>query len=228
VWALSRKQGDGKYFPLKYAHNAFQAVGQWGYEQGWNETGLTVGMEPWPSKLEEWSEPRLLGSDIVRLVLEQCGTAKEALSHAAKLIETYGQGKFKTASGASVGQDGVFLFTDHKESFILEAAGRSWAAFKVKGGIGVISHASTSTDSLEQFRHDHVMKLEAANLEQMGSLADARHVFDTFDEVILTLTLTLTLTLALILILTLIGGATGSNQPQVLQEAHYSSWKRMV
>ena len=72
---------------------AFQAGPEtWGYEQGFNEKGLTVGMEPWPSRLGEWHAPRLLGADIVRLVLEQCDTASDALVRVANLVETYGQG----------------------------------------------------------------------------------------------------------------------------------------
>ena len=141
VRVLGKKNGDGTFFPLKFALVAFQAgTKPWGYEQGFNEKGVSVGLEPWASRLEEWHSPRLLGSDIVRLVLEQCDTAKDALVRVASLVETYGQGavtaycrtigsspysarltgKFKAVDGSSVGTDNIFLISDAQEAFVIE------------------------------------------------------------------------------------------------------------
>jgi hypothetical protein len=54
VRVKGRTKPDGGAFPMRFACTGFQAEGKWGYEQGFNEHGVTVGMEPWPSKLDVW------------------------------------------------------------------------------------------------------------------------------------------------------------------------------
>ena len=49
---------------------------------------------------------------------------------------------------------------------MIEAAGRSWAAFKVKNDLGVISHATMATYSLEHIRHEQAMKLQVKHLKE--------------------------------------------------------------
>uniref|UniRef100_A0A6U2C3H0 Dipeptidase n=2 Tax=Hemiselmis andersenii TaxID=464988 RepID=A0A6U2C3H0_HEMAN len=102
----------------------------WGAEMGANEHGVCCGNEAVFSRESGAADDgvdRLLGMDIVRLVLERATTAKEALEVAAGLMETHGQGG-NCEDGGRWSYENGFLFADPKEAFVLETSGVHWWA----------------------------------------------------------------------------------------------------
>ncbi len=101
----------------------------WGFEHGLNEHGVAIGNETIFTH-EAPAATGLLGMDLVRFGLERGATAAEACQAIIELIETHGQGgsgwrEFPFAYNSS------FLLADPGEGWILEAAGRRWAARRV-------------------------------------------------------------------------------------------------
>jgi dipeptidase len=102
----------------------------WGCEMGLNEHGLVIGNEALFTK-EPQAKTGLLGMDMMRLALERATTARQALETVIGLLERYGQGgaagyRHKTYYHNS------FLFLDPRDAWVLETAGRYWAARQVR------------------------------------------------------------------------------------------------
>lgn len=103
----------------------------WGAEMGANEHGLVIGNEAVFSKIPHENEAGLIGMDLLRLALERCATAREAIRLITGFITEYGQSgncgfvnKFQYDNG--------FLIVDPQEAWVLETAGREWAAEQVR------------------------------------------------------------------------------------------------
>ncbi|KAM4026312.1 secernin-3 isoform 2-T3 [Anomaloglossus baeobatrachus] len=107
----------------------------WGAEMGANELGVCIGNEAVWGKEEIDEEEALLGMDLVRLGLERADTAEEALDVIIGLLEKYGQGGNCMESSMSFSYHNSFLIADRKEAWILETAGKYWAAEKVDGNL---------------------------------------------------------------------------------------------
>lgn len=101
----------------------YQADGAWGYQHGVNEHQLAVGCARWHSLLRN-DHSGLDGADLVRLVLERAGSARQGIDVLTELICRHGQGAY---SGEGADRDHTFLLADPNEAFVLEAAGRFWA-----------------------------------------------------------------------------------------------------
>jgi secernin len=121
----------------------------WGAEMGCNEFGVAIGNESVFTKVPYEKKPGLIGMDLLRLALERTQTAKEALLLMTDLLKEYGQdgncgfrNKFLYHNS--------FLISDWKEAWILETAGREWAAKKVDR-IGSISNGITITNQWDLF-----------------------------------------------------------------------------
>jgi secernin len=104
-----------------YGVLACRAVGSWGYEYGLNEHQVAAGCTPVPPALDR-AYPGLLGSDLVRLVLERSRTARQAVEVLTGLIEQHGQG---TPPGEPA-RDNAFLIADPREAYAVETAGKHW------------------------------------------------------------------------------------------------------
>jgi secernin len=137
----------------------------WGYEQGMNEHGVTIGNEavftrPLHDRLttladgttgDDDSDPNpaltrgLLGMEFVRLGLERAQTAEDTVTVITKLLESYGQ--FGSAVASEDDTDGAYdnsyLIADPTEAWILETAGRQWAATRITQGTAAISNELT-------------------------------------------------------------------------------------
>eukprot|EP00960_Hanusia_phi_P060269 764454-Hanusia_phi.AAC.1 len=100
----------------------------WGAEMGANEMGLCAGNEAVTTREASSCDDggkRLLGMDIVRLVLERARGAREAVEVAAGLLEAYGQGGPCEEDGDWC-YENSFLFADAEEAWVMETGGRSW------------------------------------------------------------------------------------------------------
>lgn len=116
----------------------------WGAEMGYNEYGLNIGNEAVFTR-EKKGEKSLIGMDMLRLALERTTKAKEALELIIGLLELYGQ-------GGNCGYDhefhyhNSFLIADKEEAFVLETAGKYYAAKKVKDFYAISNCLSIEND----------------------------------------------------------------------------------
>lgn len=113
---------------------------------GYNEKGLIIGNEAEGSRLEPETEDGILGMDLLRLALERSATAKEAIEVITSLLKKYGQ-KANASALTQRTYENTFLIVDKDECWILETAGREWAAKQVKTMQGVSNCYSIGTDA---------------------------------------------------------------------------------
>ncbi len=113
----------------------------WGAEMGANEHGVVIGNEAVFTRAPYEKGPALTGMDLLRLALERAGDADAALRVLTGLLETYGQGG---NCGFTHGfyYHNSFLIADPRQAWVLETAGKHWAAQKVKD-VRTISNAIT-------------------------------------------------------------------------------------
>ncbi|XP_054713075.1 secernin-3-like [Uloborus diversus] len=114
----------------------------WGAEMGANDAGVCIGNEAVWTKLNgpEDAEERLLGMDLVRLGLERSGSAREAVDVITNLLEAHGQGGPCSDLHPDLTYHNSFLIADNKEAWVLETAGKLWAAEHVTSGCRNISN----------------------------------------------------------------------------------------
>jgi dipeptidase len=124
-----------RHVELPQARQTFTVLGSrparaWGYRHGINEHQLVAACADWQSK---WARPQpgLLGTDLVRVVLERCKTARQGLELLTSLIAKHGQSGFPGYRTA--GTDHVFLVADAGEAYLVEAAGSAWASLECRG-----------------------------------------------------------------------------------------------
>jgi dipeptidase len=71
--------------------------------------------------------------DMIRLALERCRTAREALDHICYYVEAIGQDACGGYMNRKFFYHNSFIIADPEESFVLETAGRHWVYRKVRG-----------------------------------------------------------------------------------------------
>lgn len=113
----------------------------WGAEMGANEHGVVIGNEAIFTKLPYEKAPGLIGMDFLRLGLERAASAPAALQVITGLLEAYGQSG-NCGFAHPLYYHNSFLIADPREAWILETAGRQWAARRVVD-VGSISNAIT-------------------------------------------------------------------------------------
>lgn len=117
-----------------------QPDGYWGFTHGVNEHGVAIGRTTFHGKLQS-PAPALLGTDLVRLVLERAATANQVVDLLTDLIERYGQGLFPGCPAQAEG-DNAFLIATSAEAFVLEASGKHWVCQEIEQ-VRAISDVST-------------------------------------------------------------------------------------
>lgn len=121
--------------PRTYAVILSKPAWCWGAEMGANEHGVCIGNTSVWTKLCRPGdhEEKLIGCDFVRLGLERAKTAKEGVTVISSLLTKHGQGGM-CSDDHSFGQwtyHNSFVLADYKEAWLLETAGKLWAARKV-------------------------------------------------------------------------------------------------
>jgi len=103
----------------------------WGSEIGANEHGVAIGNEAVFTKIPVEKSGGLIGMDFIRLALERSDTAFSAMMCIVKLLEQYGQGG-NCGFTHPFYYHNSFILADPNEAWVLETAGKFWAAEKVK------------------------------------------------------------------------------------------------
>lgn len=130
----------------------------WGAEMGVNEHGLVIGNEALFTKVSfNKRNEGLTGMDLLRLALERCKTATHALETITELLAEYGQDACGGYENRNFFYHNGFLIADAQEAWVLETAGKAWAAEKVRGfrsisnGISIGSEYDLSSKNLVTF-----------------------------------------------------------------------------
>ncbi len=113
----------------------------WGGEIGINECGVAIGNEAVFTKEPYEKEGGLLGMDLIRLALERADTARQTLDIIIDLLETHGQGGNHGFPKKEYYHNS-FIIADPHEAWLLETAGKYWAAVQVRG-VRTISNGLT-------------------------------------------------------------------------------------
>ena len=127
----------------------------WGAEMGVNEHGLVIGNTAVFTKIR-LSSKGILGMDILRLALERCQSARDALKFMVDIIENYGQGGNCSFEKKFI-YSNSFIIVDPNEAWVLETAGRHWVSKKIDN-VYSISNALTISDDWDQ-ASDSVLSL---------------------------------------------------------------------
>jgi len=102
----------------------------WGGEIGVNEKGVAIGNEAVFPKIKP-QRTAILGMDILRLALHLAATAEEAKDFICSVVSEYGQAGDGGYMHRSVYHNS-FLIQDKNEAYVVETAGKEWAAKRVR------------------------------------------------------------------------------------------------
>ena len=102
----------------------------WGSELGASELGISVGNEAAFSNQEN-KDDGVCCLDLCRIAAERSLSAKNAAEILGQLVEEFGQGG-NTQMMGNFAFDSGLLVADTSEAYIINCAGKNWAAKKVK------------------------------------------------------------------------------------------------
>jgi dipeptidase len=138
-----------QFVPIPQVSETLRHVGSrpywcWGYEHGFNECQVVIGNEALPSPVS-FTEPKLIGMELLRLGLERGRSAAEAVEVMTDLVTRYGQGRFENDAGVRTYDNG-YIIADPREAFVLETAGHQWAVKQVRASVGISNVYSIGSD----------------------------------------------------------------------------------
>jgi dipeptidase len=117
----------------------------WGFEHGVNEHGVTIGNEAVYTTAAVSTDPDgLIGMDLVRLGLERGATAAAAVDVMTELLARHGQSGHCYEAGGSYHSS--FLIADPHEIWVLETAGKTWAAKGYTGAAAISNRLTLGSD----------------------------------------------------------------------------------
>ncbi|MEY4930737.1 MAG: hypothetical protein RI909_1461 [Bacteroidota bacterium] len=125
------------YIEIQQVSETFECIlskpfQMWGAEMGANEHGLVIGNEAVFTKMKfEKNRVGLTGMDLLRLALERCKSAEEAMICITTLLESYGQNACGGYRNKNFYYHNSFLIADRQSAWVLETAGKEWATEKV-------------------------------------------------------------------------------------------------
>jgi secernin len=131
----------------------------WGSEMGANEKGVVIGNEAVFSKVPYEKSAGLLGMDFIRLALERADNAYDALRVIVDLLDTHGQGG-NCGFEHKLFYHNSFIIADRSTAWVLETAGRHWAAERVRdvrsisNGLTIETEWDLASDGLVDFAVD--------------------------------------------------------------------------
>ncbi|MGI6419661.1 MAG: C69 family dipeptidase [Thermoguttaceae bacterium] len=167
-----------------YSHIGSRIWWTFGYEHGMNEHGVAIGNEAVWSK-EPYEKSGLLGMDLLRLGLERGKTAYEAMHVIITLLEKHGQGGDCERQGEWGGASyhNSYLIADPSEAWVLETAGRYWAAIRIRKGVYSISNIYT-IETVWDEAHPRLVEhaIEKGWCNSKGEFNFARHYGDYWGE----------------------------------------------
>lgn len=111
---------------------------------GANEYGVAIGNEAVFTRVKRGPDA-LTGMDLLRLALERARTAAEAVDVIIQLLQQYGQGG-NCGYGKPFYYDNGFLIADPEKAFILETAGKNYAATEVSRRAAISNRLSIRTE----------------------------------------------------------------------------------
>ncbi|MCX7637094.1 MAG: C69 family dipeptidase [Cyclobacteriaceae bacterium] len=129
----------------------------WGAEMGVNEHGVVIGNEAVFTRVKfKKDNSGLTGMDMLRLALERSTSAQQALQCIVSLLEEYGQDACGGYRNKNFFYHNSFLIADSKEAFVLETAGKQWAAENV--------NSVRSLSNCLSIHQPHCLSTDAINL----------------------------------------------------------------
>jgi dipeptidase len=136
----------------RYAVILSQPSWIWGAEMGVNERGLAIGNEAVFTRLTAKRGEALLGMDLLRLALERAASAQEGIAVITEHLERFGQAGAGGYRDKQFRYDSSFLLADASEAWVLETAGKLWAAKRVEQW--AISNALSLGHEFDLSSHD--------------------------------------------------------------------------
>lgn len=105
----------------------------WGAEMGINEHGVVIGNEAVFTKIGfQHKNKGLTGMDMLRLALERCNSAENALELILQLLADYGQDACGGYRNRRFYYHNSFLIGDRQSAWVLETAGPHWAIKRIQ------------------------------------------------------------------------------------------------
>jgi len=120
----------------------------WGCETGVNQHGLAIGNEAVFTRLPA-PNAGYTGMDFQRVTLTTCRTADDALEQLIELTERFTQGGRMEHRSGLVRYHNSYMIADTTTAWVLETAGKFWAAKRVHG-VATISNALTIADDFDR------------------------------------------------------------------------------
>ena len=118
-----------------------------GFEMGANEKGLFIGNEAEGSRMPKEAEEGITGMAMLRIALEKAAAAREAIDVIADLLKEHGQNA-NAHPTMDRRYENTFILCDPKEAWVMETAGREWAAKKVED-FAAVSNCYQITDDYD-------------------------------------------------------------------------------
>lgn len=170
--------------PQTFATLTSNPFWMWGAEIGTNEKGVTIGNEAVFTKTPYEKKPGLIGMDLLRLALERAATAEEAMDTITALLREHGQGGGCGHEHRNFTYHNSYIIADPTRAYVLETAGRDYAAEAVYGA-RTISNGLT----IPEFALKHSDKLKTRGsgclIRQPRTQALAQHSVSIKDMIML-------------------------------------------